>query len=157
MKDPSPCLDVCACEHDTTERPKLPETFEEDTWKKLQVSVRAVHQQRPVDQSFEELYKAVEDLCIHKLGQNLYTKLSAECEHHIETEIAKLVCCTFGTHEHPPVHPSVRGCAYVNAQMSNMQPPFVCPLAHWLDNFCCPSCARVPLRTLSAKTYAKLH
>jgi len=42
-----------------TERPKLPESFEEDTWKKLQASVRAVHQQRPVDQSFEELYKVV--------------------------------------------------------------------------------------------------
>ena len=44
---------------DATERPKLPESFEEDTWKKLQASVRAVHQQRPVDQSFEELYKVV--------------------------------------------------------------------------------------------------
>ena len=75
-----------------TERPKLPETFEEDTWRKLQISVRAVHQQQPVDQSFEELYKAVEDLCIHKLGHNLYSKLSEECEQHIETEIAKLVC-----------------------------------------------------------------
>jgi len=75
----------------TIEKPKLPESFEEDTWKKLQLSVRAVHQQQPVDQSFEELYKAVEDLCIHKLGQNLYNKLAAECEQHIETEIAKLV------------------------------------------------------------------
>jgi cullin-4 len=74
-----------------TERPKLPESFEEDTWKKLQMSVRAVHQQQPVDQSFEELYKAVEDLCIHKLGQNLYDKLAVECEQHIEIEIAKLV------------------------------------------------------------------
>ena len=44
---------------DETERPKLPETFEADTWTKLQASVRAVHQQRPVDQSFEELYKVV--------------------------------------------------------------------------------------------------
>jgi hypothetical protein len=51
--------DVCVLA--TTERPKLPESFEEDTWKKLQMSVRAVHQQKPVDQSFEELYKAVEE------------------------------------------------------------------------------------------------
>ena len=74
-----------------SDRPKLPETFEADAWGKLQACVRAVHQQQPVDQSFEELYKAVEDLCIHKLGQNLYDKLASECEQHIEVEIAKLV------------------------------------------------------------------
>ena len=45
-----------------SDRPKLPETFEADAWGKLQACVRAVHQQQPVDQSFEELYKAVEDL-----------------------------------------------------------------------------------------------
>lgn len=73
------------------ERPKLPETFEEDTWKQLQLSVRAVHEGQPVEQSFEELYKAVQDLCIHKLGQNLYNRLSAECEQHIQKQVAKLV------------------------------------------------------------------
>jgi len=73
------------------ERPKLPETFEEDTWQKLQLSVRAVHDEKPVEQSFEELYKAVEDLCIHKLGQNLYARLAEECEQHIKKQVAALV------------------------------------------------------------------
>ncbi len=93
-----------------TERAKLPETFEEDSWRKLQISVRAVHQQQPVDQSFEELYKAVEEVCMHKLGHNLYSKLSEECERHIETEIAKLVCspivsCPQITRIHAVIHP----------------------------------------------------
>jgi hypothetical protein len=32
--------------------------------------------------------QGVEDLCIHKLGQSLYEKLSVECEEHIKTNIA---------------------------------------------------------------------
>mmetsp|Transcript_54946 Transcript_54946/g.112192 ORF Transcript_54946/g.112192 Transcript_54946/m.112192 type:complete len:775 (+) Transcript_54946:478-2802(+) len=76
------------------EKPKLPEMFEEDTWQKLQQSVRAVHNEEKIGQSYEELYKAVEDLCIHKLGQNLYVKLQAECEEHIKKEIASLVAQT---------------------------------------------------------------
>jgi len=73
------------------EKPKLPETFEEDTWKKLKMSVHAVHREQPVEQSFEELYKSVEDLCIHRLGPNLYSRLQNDCEEHIKSEIDSLI------------------------------------------------------------------
>ena len=34
--------------------------------------------------------QAVEDLCIHKLGQGLYCRLEAECQRHIERSIRDL-------------------------------------------------------------------
>lgn len=40
-----------------TEKPQLPENFEEETWQRLKDCVRAVHMQQPVTQSFEQLYK----------------------------------------------------------------------------------------------------
>jgi len=72
------------------EKPKLPDSFEEDTWLKLKLCINAVHTETPVGQSFEELYKAVEDLCIHKLGQGLYSRLEDECQRHIEKSIRNL-------------------------------------------------------------------
>ncbi len=39
------------------EKPKLPDSFEEDTWLKLKLCINAVHTETPVGQSFEELYK----------------------------------------------------------------------------------------------------
>jgi hypothetical protein len=33
--------------------------------------------------------QAVEDLCIHRLGQNLYSKLTEECEAHIQALLLK--------------------------------------------------------------------
>ena len=38
------------------ERPKLPADFEEDSWRMLSNAVDAVHQKRPVSESFETLY-----------------------------------------------------------------------------------------------------
>ena len=35
------------------------------------------------------LAQAVEDLCIHRLGQNLYSKLTEECEAHIQALLLK--------------------------------------------------------------------
>ena len=35
--------------------------------------------------------QAVEDMCIHKLAPNLYTRLKEECHRHIETTVHKLV------------------------------------------------------------------
>jgi hypothetical protein len=42
-----------------TEKPKLPDSFEEDTWLKLKLCINAVHTETPVGQSFEELYKVL--------------------------------------------------------------------------------------------------
>lgn len=63
-------------------KPALPSNFEEDTWAKLRDAVRAVHAKQPVSTSLEELYKAAEDLCTHKLAASLYKRLQGELEAH---------------------------------------------------------------------------
>jgi len=70
--------------------PKLPENFEEQTWKILEGAVRAVCHSQPTDRSLEELYKAAEDLCYQKLASNLYVRLQRECEDHVKQEYQKL-------------------------------------------------------------------
>ena len=68
--------------HTHTHTPSIPHTM-------LSASIRSPPQP-PVTSSLAWV-QAVEDLCIHRLGQNLYSKLTEECEAHIQTEIAKLV------------------------------------------------------------------
>ncbi|KAK9722077.1 hypothetical protein K7432_002964 [Basidiobolus ranarum] len=71
-------------------KPKLPENYEADTWRKLKGAVNAIHESQPVPDSLEELYKACENLCHHKMANSLYRKLKAECETHVTEELAKL-------------------------------------------------------------------
>ena len=62
-----------------TEKPKLPDSFEEDTWLKLKLCINAVHTETPVGQSFEELYKVLKcwgTLCDVVLK---FTALGAGC------------------------------------------------------------------------------
>lgn len=40
----------------------------------LQRAVVAIQTKQPIDTSREELYRAVEDLCVHKMGANLYDR-----------------------------------------------------------------------------------
>eukprot|EP00698_Gefionella_okellyi_P004130 TRINITY_DN13866_c0_g1_i1.p1 TRINITY_DN13866_c0_g1~~TRINITY_DN13866_c0_g1_i1.p1 ORF type:complete len:812 (+),score=199.83 TRINITY_DN13866_c0_g1_i1:196-2436(+) len=72
-------------------KPKLPTDFEDATWQKLVSAVRAVHRKEPVSCSLEELYKAVENLCIHKMAVNLCSRLQQECEQHISVEATRLI------------------------------------------------------------------
>jgi cullin 4 len=72
------------------QRPKLPPDFEEDSWRVLSNAVDAVHQKRPVTDSFETLYRRVEDVCLHKLGAGLYARLRASCESHVKARVATL-------------------------------------------------------------------
>eukprot|EP01023_Acetabularia_acetabulum_P012286 TRINITY_DN15752_c0_g1_i1.p2 TRINITY_DN15752_c0_g1~~TRINITY_DN15752_c0_g1_i1.p2 ORF type:complete len:132 (+),score=13.87 TRINITY_DN15752_c0_g1_i1:250-645(+) len=60
---------------------KLPDSFCENSWNKLQEAVRAVQNKRAVKCSLEELYRTVEDLCYHKLADKVYKKLEEECQH----------------------------------------------------------------------------
>ena len=53
-------------------------------------AVDAVHQKRPVSESFETLYRRVEDVCLHKLGAGLYARLRASCESHVRERVATL-------------------------------------------------------------------
>ncbi|CAN0039454.1 unnamed protein product [Sphacelaria rigidula] len=72
-------------------QPKLPDNFEDDTWEKLKRAVGAVQGKRPIATSREELYRAVEDLCVHKMGAKLYDRLRVECAVHIRAEMESLV------------------------------------------------------------------
>ena len=64
-------------------KPKLPTDFEAATWTKLKAAVVAVATKQAVGDSYEELYKSVENMCIHKMSENLYKRLEEECEKHI--------------------------------------------------------------------------
>eukprot|EP00197_Chlamydomonas_leiostraca_P016154 CAMPEP_0202861492 /NCGR_PEP_ID=MMETSP1391-20130828/2868_1 /ASSEMBLY_ACC=CAM_ASM_000867 /TAXON_ID=1034604 /ORGANISM="Chlamydomonas leiostraca, Strain SAG 11-49" /LENGTH=749 /DNA_ID=CAMNT_0049540895 /DNA_START=162 /DNA_END=2411 /DNA_ORIENTATION=- len=75
-------------------KPALPEDFEATTWAKLQDAVRAVHDKRPVSCSLEELYAAVQDMCLHKMADKLFTKLQEECDAHVARTVARLAAHT---------------------------------------------------------------
>jgi len=65
------------------EKPKLPDNFYENTWQRLSLAIDAVHHQEAVSFSQEELYRSVEDLCLHKMADKLYAQLEATCDRHI--------------------------------------------------------------------------
>jgi len=71
-------------------QPKLPEDFEERSWEKLRLAVRAVQQNEAVTMSREELYRAVEDLCVHKMAARLFARLQSECASHVRTVLTGL-------------------------------------------------------------------
>lgn len=71
--------------------PKLPEQFEDETWKKLEAAIQAVQQKQPTSFSREELYRAVEDMCTWKMSARLYEKLKAACAAHINNSVEHLV------------------------------------------------------------------
>ena len=66
-------------------KPNLPENYGEETWDKLRQAIHAVHNQRPICYSLEELYQAVENMCSHKMAAKLYDNLRKECEKHVQT------------------------------------------------------------------------
>jgi hypothetical protein len=71
-------------------KPKLPDDFEATTWAKLQKAIRAVYKTEVISESKEELYRAVEDLCMHKLGKKLYENVQGECEKFINESVDNL-------------------------------------------------------------------
>ncbi|OAE23478.1 hypothetical protein AXG93_285s1350 [Marchantia polymorpha subsp. ruderalis] len=73
------------------DKPKLPTNFEDVTWAKIREAVMAIHLKQPVSCSLEELYRAAEDLCLHKMSGNLYRRLQQECETHIMAKLRSLV------------------------------------------------------------------
>jgi cullin 4 len=79
-------------------QPQLPDNFEDSTWEKLRAAVHAVQHSEPVATSKEELYRAVEDLCAHRMAARLYERLSAVCDAHIGARAAALAAPTPDTH-----------------------------------------------------------
>jgi len=67
--------------------PVIPADFEEKTWSKLKITILAIHNKEKVSMSFEELYKSVQDLCMHGKGESLHKKLFTECADHISQTV----------------------------------------------------------------------
>ncbi|ONM10023.1 Cullin-4 [Zea mays] len=72
-------------------QPKLPKNFEEDTWTILKDAITAIFLKQKLSCDVEKLYQAAGDLCLHKLGANLYERIKKECEIHIAEKISALV------------------------------------------------------------------
>ncbi|CAN6465250.1 unnamed protein product [Victoria cruziana] len=72
-------------------KPKVPTNFEEDTWSVLKSAIAAVFLKQPVSCSLEDLYQAVSNLCLHKMGGSLYGRIMKECESHISATLESLV------------------------------------------------------------------
>lgn len=78
-------------------KPHLPENFKEATWQKLREAVQAIHNKKFVIYSSEELYKAVENMCSHKMAATLYDLLKTECESHVKSNLQQFVCESMGS------------------------------------------------------------
>jgi cullin 4 len=72
------------------EAPQLPSNFEQGTWSTLERAVVSVQRAKPVGTSLEELYQAVESLCIHQYSEKLYQNLYQTCDGHIAELVAGL-------------------------------------------------------------------
>jgi len=73
------------------QRPQLPQDFEAQTWQKLKTAVTAVFSNTSVDLSKEELYRAVEDICIHKLAPSIYAQLASQCQEYVFANVDRLL------------------------------------------------------------------
>ncbi|KAK4361340.1 hypothetical protein RND71_020292 [Anisodus tanguticus] len=72
-------------------KPTLPTNFEENTWATLKSAISAIFLKQPDPCDLEKLYQAVNDLCLHKMGGNLYQRIEKECEAHIVAALQSLV------------------------------------------------------------------
>jgi cullin 4 len=72
-------------------KPKLPDNFEAETWEKLQGAVLAIYSEKPVAASREDLYRAAEDMCMHKMSQRLYLNLKQEFEKQTRIVMEKMI------------------------------------------------------------------
>ncbi|KAI7811462.1 putative cullin-4B-like, partial [Triplophysa rosa] len=64
------------------DRPKLTDSYTEDTWLKLRDAVCAIQNSTSIKYNLEELYQAVENLCSYKVSPVLYKQLRQVCEEH---------------------------------------------------------------------------
>ncbi|KAJ1562092.1 hypothetical protein HK096_002128 [Nowakowskiella sp. JEL0078] len=65
-------------------KPKLPENFEEDTWEMMKKAIRSIYECKPIHYGMEELYKACEHMCQHKMAESLYRRLNFEIDLHVK-------------------------------------------------------------------------
>ena len=81
--------------------PKVSKSLVDDLWtEKLELAVEAVFSKLDVKSiSKEELYRAVEDICIQKLSAKVYTLLQTKCEAKINEKVDSLQNEAFATDE----------------------------------------------------------
>ena len=59
--------------------PQIPQNFLETSWTdRLKIALDSIHDQKPCAESYERLYRLVEDLVVGNFGDALYEKLR-EC------------------------------------------------------------------------------
>ncbi len=68
-------------------KPVLPDEFESRAVAKLKAAVTAIQQQRPMDATLEELYGAVENLCVHGFADKVYSSLKQLVERHVQEAV----------------------------------------------------------------------
>uniref|UniRef100_A0A8C1ZEG5 Cullin-4A n=1 Tax=Cyprinus carpio TaxID=7962 RepID=A0A8C1ZEG5_CYPCA len=78
---------VCWCLVCVPDRPKLTDSYTEDTWMKLRDAVSAIQNSTSIKYNLEELYQAVENLCSYKVSPLLYKQLRQVCEDHVQAQI----------------------------------------------------------------------
>jgi cullin 4 len=71
-------------------RPQLPEDFETSNWNRLRDAVIAVQNSSPTPYALEELFRAVEDLCLHGAAPALFTRLRELSDTHAAQVVASL-------------------------------------------------------------------
>ena len=59
-------------------QPTLPNNFQTKAVEKLKNAVKAIQTAQPIDASLEELYQAVEALCSHGMGEEVYSHLKVK-------------------------------------------------------------------------------
>ena len=60
-------------------------------WSTLKAAIGAIHADAPIQNSREDLYRAVEDLCVHKRAASLCRRLETELDGHIGRMLQALV------------------------------------------------------------------
>lgn len=78
-------------------KPKIPESFEKESWKKLSEAINAIFRKEIISFSQEELFKCVQDLCIHQKSAELYQNLSQECLKNVQLFLEPLLNQTTDT------------------------------------------------------------
>jgi len=92
--------------------PRLPETFETETWGKLRAAIEAIYERHVVNESLEELYRGVETLCTHDRAPRLYELCRAEVDKWVARDVAVLAgsCATSAATEDDAVLAAAHTC-----------------------------------------------
>ena len=72
-------------------KPRLPDNFQSKSVEKLKNAVVAIQTAQAIDASLEELYQAVEALCSHGMGEEVYAHLKGLIEAHVQESLKQFL------------------------------------------------------------------